>query len=75
MEELLEVIRSAVQLDEPIEPDLPLVSSGLIDSFDLVGVLTAIEERYGVQIPVEDISIETFDTPRQMLQWVNGEHT
>ena len=72
MDELLDLIRSTVQIDEPIDPDSPLVSSGLIDSFDLVGVLAAIEERFGVEIPVEDISIESFDTPRQMLTWVDG---
>lgn len=72
MDDLLDLIRTTVQLDEPIDADVPLVSSGMIDSFDLVGLIGAIEERFGVAVPVEEISIDSFDTPRQMLQWVDG---
>ena len=75
MDDLLPVIRSAVQLDEPIDADAPLVSSGLIDSFDLVAVIASIEEHFGVQIPVDEISVETFDTPRQILRWIEGQRS
>lgn len=71
MDDLLDLIRATVQLDEPIHADVPLISSGMIDSFDLVGLVTAIEERFGANVPVEEISVESFDTPRQMLQWVD----
>ena len=72
MDDLIPVIRSAVQIDEPIDVDAPLVSSGLIDSFDLVAVIAAIEEHFDVQLPVDEISVETFDTPRQMRRWIDG---
>ena len=72
MDDLLDLIRATVQLDEPIDADVPLISSGMIDSFDLVTLIGAIEERFGVNIPVEDISVESFDTPRQMHQWLDG---
>lgn len=66
VDELVALVRRTAGISEPVEADTPLLSSGLIDSFDVVGLLSAIENRFGVAIDPQDIDGESFDTPAQM---------
>lgn len=68
----MQLIAQNAELDGPFDEDTPLISSGMIDSFDLVNLVSAIEEHFGVDIPVEEIDVATFDTPRQMARWLDG---
>lgn len=63
----IKFMRDGLNIEFPFDEDTPLLSSGLIDSFDVVALLSMIEGRYGVSIPPEEIDAERFDTPRQML--------
>jgi acyl carrier protein len=72
MDHFLQLIRTTLRLDTPIDPDTPLISSGIIDSFDVVTMLTMFESEYGVSIAPEEIDVERFDTPTQMLSYVDG---
>jgi acyl carrier protein len=68
MEELLQVLRDSLGLDEDVRPDTPLISSGLVDSFGIIGLLGDLEAHYGVIIEPEEVDAETFDTPQQILE-------
>ncbi len=61
-------------LDDPdteITKDTKLISSGLIDSFSLVSLQTYIEKEFGKKIPAPRITVESFDTVRQMVEVIN----
>ena len=45
-----------------IQPTEPLISSGLIDSFNLVDVALLVEDTYGVRIEDFELNSDTFDT-------------
>ena len=45
-----------------IEPDEPIFSSGLLDSFVLVDMVTFLEKKFGVLVPDEDLKVSNFDT-------------
>ncbi|MGD0403927.1 MAG: acyl carrier protein [Candidatus Acidiferrales bacterium] len=47
--------------------DTPLVSSGLIDSFSLVDVLSKLEEVTATRIPAGKVQPKDMDTVRLML--------
>jgi acyl carrier protein len=47
--------------------DTPLVSSGLIDSFSLVDVLTKLEELTAMRIPASKVQPKDLDTVSLML--------
>jgi acyl carrier protein len=49
-----------------IQPDEPLISSGLIDSFHLVDLALFIEDTYGVVIDDSELTANTFDDLRQL---------
>jgi acyl carrier protein len=68
MEELLQVLDDSLGLDEEVRPDTPLISSGLVDSFGIIGLLGDLEAHYGVVIEPEEVDAETFDTPQQILE-------
>lgn len=69
--EFIDLIRAAVDPDESIGPDTPLISTGIIDSFDVVALLSAVEHHFHVVIAPEEVDIESFDTPNQMLARIN----
>lgn len=50
------------QPNRNIEPDEPLISSGLIDSFSLVDVALFVEDNFGVQIDDTELIADVFDS-------------
>jgi acyl carrier protein len=75
VDDLIRLISTTARLDEPIDPDTPLISSGFIDSFDVVALLAVFESQYGVAIAPEQVDVETFDTPSQMLSHIEAART
>lgn len=68
VESLIELIRAELRIEFDLDPATPLLSSGLVDSLNVVVLLGAIENEYGVIIDESLIALETFDTPEQILQ-------
>lgn len=55
---------------EDVKADTPLFSSGLIDSFSLVVLMTFIEKSGGVSISPADVTLENFDSIERVLQFI-----
>lgn len=66
-------VRETLNIEDPFDADTPLLTAGYVDSFGVVVLLSSFEERYGVEIDESDVSYETFDTPRQMLEHIRRE--
>jgi acyl carrier protein len=59
-----------LMLDDPdIDADSDLVSTGLIDSVDLVRVATFLERESGITVPDQDINAENFDSIDRILDY------
>ena len=54
-----------------IQVDTPLFSSGLIDSFSLVTLMTFIESSGEVSISPEDVTLENFDSIERITQFMD----
>ena len=50
-----------------ITADTKLLSTGLIDSFSLVSLQSYIAKEFGKRIPAPRITVESFDTVRQIM--------
>ena len=62
-------------LHEPkrtIQPDEPLISSGLINSMSLVDVAILVEDTYGVHIDDTELNADTFDTLTQLAELIQS---
>ena len=53
-----------------IKDDEPIISSGLIDSFNLVDLALFIEDKFGVRIDDSELNAQTFDTLAQLADLI-----
>ena len=51
-----------------LEPDEPIFSSGLIDSFGLVRIAAFISTTLEAEIPTRELTVAKMDRPRQMIE-------
>lgn len=63
---------------EEIRPDVDfrnittLVTDGFIDSFDIVSIIASIEDEFAVEIPVDSMVAENFESTAAIMNLVNG---
>lgn len=65
------VIGTVIHLDRFEGPDVPLLSSGLIDSLNLVVAIEALEKAFDLTIPTEAVNADSFDTARDIAAYLN----
>ena len=70
LDEIIALIGRQLHVATPLNPDTRVLSSGLVDSFRLAVLLSDLETRYHVRIPLHDIGADNFDTPRQMTAFI-----
>ena len=69
---ILAIFREELQIDA-IGPDTDLIVGGLLDSLALVDLLFALERRCGLEVRMEAIEFEDFETPATIARWLRGE--
>lgn len=60
------------QPDRVLQPDEPLISSGLIDSFNLVDLALFVEDTFDVHIDDTELNAQTFDTLEQLVTLIHS---
>lgn len=75
VEEVKELIITRLKLEEvkpeDIEVSAPLFGGGLgLDSIDALELVVAIEKRYGIKIPDEDIGKEAFASLNALADYI-----
>ena len=70
LDDVIALVRGLLRVETPIDPDTRVLSSGLVDSFRLAVLLSALETRYQVRIPLPAIGVDNFDTPRQIAAFI-----
>lgn len=73
IDEVIALIRGQLRNETPIDLDTRVLSSGLVDSFRLAVLLSALENRYQVRIPLPAIGADNFDTPRQIVAFIEAQ--
>ena len=53
-----------------LDADTPIISSGIVDSFSMVSLKRFLEKQYGVTLPDEEATAESFDTVRRIIEVV-----
>jgi len=69
MEELLTLLKE-IRPDVQFQSGKKLMDEGLLDSFDVVAIVGEIGERFQVDVPVEEITAENFNSPEAMLRMI-----
>jgi acyl carrier protein len=55
-----------------LDPDEPLISGGIIDSFSLVDLALIVENTFGVYVDDTELNAETFDTLRELAELIRA---
>lgn len=58
--------------DKEIQPDEPLISGGMVDSFSLVDLALFVEETYNVRIDDTELNADTFDTLKELADLIES---
>ena len=75
MQELMELL-SDLKPEIDFETEKELIDDGLLESFDVITLIAEIEERFGVEIPAEEIVPENFNSAEGMwklIERIRGE--
>ena len=63
------------QPNRALKLDEPLISSGLIDSFNLVDLALFVEDTFGVRIDDSELNAQTFDSLNQLAALIQSRHS
>lgn len=69
MEKLLEIL-SELHSDVDFENTEDLVDEGILDSLDIVTLVTEIDAEFGVTIPAEEIIPENFNSAKALMELI-----
>ena len=71
IERLLELLRD-VNEEVDFSRETALVDDGLIDSFDIIAIIAALDEAYNIHIEAADIGPENFNSAESILKMVTA---
>ena len=69
MEKLLEIL-SSLHPDVDFENTVDLVDDGILDSLDIVTLVTEINAEFDVAIPAEEIVPENFNSAEALMELI-----
>ena len=69
MEQLLEIL-SGLHPEVDFENTEDLVDDGILDSLDIVTLVTEIDAEFGVTIPAEEIIPENFNSAKALFELI-----
>ena len=75
MEKLLELLKG-VRPDVDFENETALIDDGVLDSFDVVSIISEIDDVFGVQIRINELDPENFNSAEaiwNLIEKLNGE--
>ena len=61
MEQLLELLKG-IRPDVDFENETALIDDGILDSFDVVSIISEIDNVFGVQIRITELDPENFNS-------------
>lgn len=71
MEKLLEILKG-IRPDIDFENEEGLIDDGLLDSFDVVAIISAIDDEYDVQIRISELDPENFNSAEAILKLIES---
>ena len=72
LDDMVTLARDVACPSVPVTVDTPLLSSGILDSFHVAAFLQEVWTRHRVRVDLNDIGVDNFDTPRQMLAFLQA---
>ena len=61
MEKLLEILKG-IRPDVDFENEDALIDDGILDSFDVVSIISELDDEFGVQVKIDELDPENFNS-------------
>lgn len=61
MIELIEILKS-IRPDVDFENETALIDDGILDSFDVVSIISELDDAFGVQVRITELDPENFNS-------------
>jgi acyl carrier protein len=69
-ERVLTVVQKVAQKPVPADPDESLFDSGVLDSFGLPDMVSALEKEFGLEVPDADLNPRKFDSLARIENYI-----
>ena len=69
MEELLKILEE-IRPDVDFEHETKLIDDEILDSFDIISIVGELNVHYDIEINVEDLEPDNFNTVQAMLELI-----
>ena len=70
-ERVLAVVRKVAQKPIPSDPEESLFESGVLDSFTLPDMVSALEKEFGIAVPDADLNPRKFDSVARIAGYID----
>lgn len=71
MEELLKLL-AEIRPDVDFENEEALIDDGILDSFDVVSIISEIDDKFGVQIRITELDPENFNSVQSIWSLIQS---
>lgn len=68
-EQILAILKE-VKPNKNLENVVDIIEGGYIDSFELIALISNINEKYGIEVTIEDLIPENFNSVDAMTQLI-----
>lgn len=69
MEKLLEILKQ-IRDDIDFEKETALVDDAVLDSFDIVSIVSELTDEYDIDISIDDMTAENFNSAKAMYEMI-----
>ncbi len=71
-EKILKIVKENVfeLFDKDIQEDTQLISTGILESFDVINLITLFEQEFHIEIKLEEIELASFNTIHAMEELI-----
>lgn len=69
MEKLLEILKS-IRPDVDFENETALIDDGILDSFDVVSIISELDNEFDVQVRITELDPENFNSAKSIWNLV-----
>lgn len=70
MEKLLDILNQ-IRSDIDYESEKTLVDDGVLDSFDIVSIVSELSMEYDIDISIDDMTAENFNSAEAMFEMIS----
>lgn len=71
MEKLMEILQG-IRPDVDFENETALIDDGILDSFDVVSIISEIDDAFGVQIRITELDPENFNSAEAIWKLIES---